>query len=62
MHNLLTIKSLSYDYETYDNQILLDLKRENYPTKYKQSAKPIFDTMNDPQSFNGEYIIQYVKR
>lgn len=62
MHNLLTIKSLSYDYDTYDNQILLDLKRGNYPTKFKQQAIEIFKSMEEPQSFTGEYIIQYVKR
>ena len=62
MHNILTIKALSYDYSTYDSSILLDLKRGNYPSKFKQSAKPIFDSLNDPNSFNGEYIIQHIKR
>ena len=62
MHNILTIKALSYDYSTYDTEILLDLKRGNYPPNFKQSAKPIFDSMNSPKSFNGEYIVQYIKR
>lgn len=62
MHNLLTLRSLSYDYHTYDTEILLDLKKEEYPTRFKQQAKNTFRSMNDPKSFNGEYIIQYVKR
>ena len=62
MHNILTLKSLSYDYDTYDTEILLDLKRKNYPPKYKLPAKKIFESMPNPESFNGEYVIEYVKR
>ena len=56
MHNILTLKSLSYDYSTYDTSILVDLRRGIYPTSFKQTAKPILDSLNDPNSFSGEYI------
>lgn len=62
MHNILTLKSLSYDYSTYDTSILVDLRRGIYPTSFKQTARPILDSLNDPTSFSGEYIIQYIKR
>ena len=63
MHNLLTIRSLSYpQLITYDTEIITDLQRGIYPTKFKQQAKEIFKNMVTPETFNGEYIIQYVKR
>ena len=63
MHNLLTIRSLSYpQLITYDTEIIGDLQREIYPTKFKQQAKEIFKSMITPETFNGEYVIQYIKR
>lgn len=62
MHNLLTIRLLSYPSNAYDNEVLVDLRRGNYPSKFKLPAKDIFRSMTDTKTFNGEYVVQYVKR
>lgn len=61
MHNLLTIKKLSCPNQ-YESEIIKDLRREIYPTKFKQHAHQVFQSMTTPERFNGEYVIQYVKR
>ena len=63
MHNLLTIRSLAYPCPiTYDTEILTDLKKGIYPTKFKQHASSIFQSMTTPETFNGEYVIEHIKR
>ena len=61
MHNLLTIKKLATP-EKFESTIMQEIERGIYPTRFKQCAKPIFESMATPESFTGEYIIQYVKR
>ena len=61
MHNLLTIKKLATP-EKFESTIMQEIERGIYPTRFKQGAKPIFESMATPESFTGEYIIQYVKR
>ncbi len=62
MHNLLTIKSLQYGKDSYESEIMKDLKRGLYPTRFKQGAREIFASMVMPERFNGKYAIEYVKR
>ena len=62
MHNLLTLEMLNYFYiERYD-EIFSILKREKLPEGYEKEAIPIIHSMLKPQEFNGEYLIQHVKR
>ena len=61
MHNLLTIKKLSAP-DKFESTIIQELERGIYPTRFKQGAKPIFESMANPESFTGEYVVQYVKR
>lgn len=61
MHNLLTIKTLS-GRDLYESEIIKDLRKGIYPTKYKNTAKPIFASMTVPESFSGEYLIDHIKR
>ena len=63
MHNLLTIRNLYYQNPyIYDTDIIRDLRNEIYPTKFKEGAIPIFASMPDLEKFNGEYVIDYIKR
>ncbi|MDD5887886.1 MAG: hypothetical protein PUC82_00095 [bacterium] len=63
MHNLLTLKSLGFPnpYATSAG-IIMSLEKEEYPTGFKEKAKPILKSMLTPETFTGEYIIQYIKR
>lgn len=75
MHNLLTLEQLGFKDEmmitcdqlhggaaaNYHN-IVLALRRGERPTRFKQKAQETFDSMTSPTTFNGEYVIQYVKR
>lgn len=61
MHNLLTIKKLSCP-DQYESEIIKDLRRGIYPSRFKQHAHQVFKSMTTPENFNGEYVIQYVKR
>ena len=61
MHNLLTIKKLAA-HEKFESTIMQELERGIYPTRFKQGAKPIFESMATPEKFTGEYVVQYVKR
>lgn len=62
MHNFLTLRSLSYPKGRYDTDIIYELRKEIYPSKYKLPAREILHSMTTPEQFKGEYIIQYVKR
>ena len=61
VHNLLTINRLHFTSACY-SEILTALRRGIYPTKFKQHAKDVFASMTNPESFTGEYAIQYIKR
>ncbi len=61
MHNLLTIKKLHAP-SKYESEIIKDLEKGIFPTKFKQTARPIFESMANPENFTGEYVIQHVKR
>lgn len=62
MHNLLTLRSLSYPKGRYDTSIMNDLRKGIYPSKYKLHAREIFQSMANPETFTGEYLIKYLKR
>lgn len=62
MHNLLTIRYLNYPKGVYDTKVMRDLRNGIYPSRYKLSAREIFSSMANPETFTGEYVIQYVKR
>ena len=61
MHNILSIKQLAYPTE-YESEIIRKLSEQDYPTKFKQPAKEVFASMAAPETFTGEYVIQYIKR
>lgn len=63
MHNLFALKELGFPsgYTTYEG-IIMALEKGEYPTKFKEKARPIFESMTTPQEFNGEYAIEYIKR
>ena len=61
MHNLLTIKKLSCSNQ-YESEIIKDLRKGIYPTRFKQHAHQVFQSMTNPEKFNGEYVIKYIKR
>ena len=71
MHNLLTLQQLGFtsdlelpsgELSTSYHSIITALRHGKRPTKFKQGANEIFDSMTSPQTFNGEYAIQYIKR
>lgn len=63
MHNLLTMKKLHFTYpHIYESDILQALSRGVYPTKFKKSARSIFESMTEPEIFTGEYVIDHIKR
>lgn len=53
LHNLLTLRALGLDPKFCDHD---DIKGE-----FTESAIRVFETMQDIERFNGEYIIQYIK-
>ena len=63
MHNLFALKELGFPsgYTTYEG-IIMTLEKGEYPTKFKERARSIFESMRDPKTFNGQYAIQYVKK
>lgn len=61
MHNILTIKKLAAP-DKFESTIVQELERGIFPTKFKQGAKHIFESMRNPEEFTGDYVIQYVKR
>ena len=60
-HNLLTLEQLTYPEKTFQS-ILYTLSRRTYPKKYQKSVRRILDTMVRAENFQGEYIVQYVKK
>lgn len=61
MHNLMTIQMLNAPQLDYD-QILYQLSEGKFRKSYKKEASEALATMASPKPFNGEYIIQYVKK
>lgn len=62
MHNFMAIRRLSYDTSTYESEIFADLRRKIYPGEFGSGAKKVFDEMANITTFNGDYVIDYVKR
>lgn len=62
MHNLLTLEMLNYRYVQHVQDILEIIKSGDNPEGYEEQAKKTLQSMLNPQEFDGEYIIQYVKR
>lgn len=63
MHNLLVLEQLGFpNSPTQYYDIIMALEEGQRPTKFKQAAAEIFDGMANPQLFNGEYAIEYIKR
>ena len=60
-HNLLTLEQLTYPEKSFQS-ILYTLSRRNYPKRYQKSARRILDSMVRAENFQGEYVIQYVKK
>lgn len=63
MHNILTLKQLKFPYNyTTTEGVIETLERGIYPQGFEESAKSVFASMTTPETFNGEYAIQYIKR
>ena len=63
MHNIFTLQQLRFPNPrpTY-HHIVKTLESGIYPKGFEKEAYPIFESMKNPENFNGEYIIQYVKK
>ena len=63
IHNLMTLQQLGFpnNYPTF-KEVHRELAREIYPPNFKEEAITIFESMAIPRKFNGEYVIQYVKK
>lgn len=62
MHNLLTLESLHYRNIDMMQDIIYRLQDKDYPVGFSDEAFAILDGMASTERFNGEYIIQYVKK
>ena len=63
MHNLMTLKQLKFPCNyTFYSGILLMFEKGEFPSKFKLAARPIFESMINPEQFTGEYAIQYIRR
>lgn len=62
MHDLLTLKCLSFPQEKYSSAILLAIKRGFIPTGFKQGSHETIATLPYPQEFTGKYLAKYIKR
>lgn len=60
MHNLLTLGQF-IDHNNHQG-VLAALKSKNYPREFKWAARRIMRSMTAPETFTGEYVIQYVKK
>lgn len=61
MHNLLTLEQLKYNNLSH-RAILNRLAANHYMVEFPEEAQNIFRTLSEPEKFNGEYAIQYIKR
>lgn len=63
MHNILTLQQLGFpnNNPTYKD-VVRTLEAGIYPKGFYQEARQIFESMTNPKNFNGEYVIQYVKK
>ena len=54
MHNIMTLSTLGIDFPyCYEDDI---------NAEFRNPTSQIVDSMKEPEDFNGEYIIQYVKK
>ena len=61
MHNLLTLEQLKYNNLSH-RAILNRLSANPLLVEFPEEAQKIFATLCEPQNFNGEYAIEYIKR
>ena len=61
MHNLFLLQQLKYDDLSY-KLILTHLKTNPTMTEFPEEARKILSTLAHPETFEGEYAIQYIKR
>ena len=62
MHNILSIHQLNPLNPNYSDIALLS-KSGIFPTEgFNEEAVPIFESMRNPKTFNGQYAIQYAKK
>lgn len=61
MYNLLALEQIAYPGKKY-NTILNRLKNGEMPPNFKSDAERVIDGMLQPKSFQGESILQYVKK
>lgn len=63
VHNLMTLQQLGFpnNYPTF-REVARTLAKEIYPPRFQEEAKIVFESMTIPRKFNGEYVIQYVKK
>lgn len=54
MHNVLTLEAFNMNFSAHDNKKI--------ETEFKKKTIPIIESMREPANFQGEYIIQYVKK
>lgn len=59
MHNLLTLYSLTN--KTSNDEVLEMLKQGQIPNIFNRRGRKIIESMITPETFTGEYAIQYIK-
>ena len=63
MHNIFTLQQLGFPNSTPTyHEIVKTVESGIYPKGFEKESYPIFESMKTPENFNGEYIIQYVKK
>lgn len=63
MHNIFTLQQLGFPNSTPTyREIVKTVESGIYPKGFEKEAYPIFESMKTPENFNGEYVIQYVKK
>lgn len=61
MYNLLALEQIAYPGEEYET-ILSYLKNGKLPANFKDETKRVIEDMLEPKRFQGESILQYVKK
>lgn len=63
MHNILTLQQLGFpNPQPTFKEVITTIEAGIYPKGFTQEAFLIFESMTNPENFNGEYAIQYVKK
>ena len=61
MFNLLTLEQLSYPDESYID-IINSINNGIFPHNFYKEARKVLESMLSPKDYNGETILQYVKK